>query len=75
MEAELIFRQEGLQRPSLRAALFDADFHMRGAPEGDLLRKIREAADKWLYMIVVRARCWTARRAFDTPRCRRSTRP
>src|SRR5271170_3029909 len=29
MEAELIVRSEGLQRPSLRAAVFGADFHAR----------------------------------------------
>ncbi len=55
MEAELIVRQQGLQRPSLRAALFDADFHTRRQHQKAIFYLIPgRPLIKWLYMMFVR---------------------
>ena len=55
MEAELIFRHQGLQRPSLRVAIFDADFHTRRLHQKALFYRMPgRPLIKWLYMIFVR---------------------
>ena len=55
MEAELIFRQQGLQNPSLRAALGDADFHTRRLHQKALFYRMPlRPLIKWGYMMFVR---------------------
>jgi glycosyltransferase involved in cell wall biosynthesis len=55
MEAELIFRQQGLQNPSLRAAIFDADFHTRRLHQKALFYRMPgRPLIKWLTMMFVR---------------------
>ena len=55
MEAELIFRQQGLQQPSLHAALFDADFHTRRLHQKAIFYRMPgRPLIKWLYMMFVR---------------------
>ena len=55
MEAELIFRQQGLQHPSLRVALGDPDFHTRRMHQKALFYRIPcRPLIKWLYMMFVR---------------------
>jgi glycosyltransferase involved in cell wall biosynthesis len=55
MEAELIVRQQGLQKPSLRAALTHADFHARRLHQKALFYKLpARPLVKWLYMVFLR---------------------
>ena len=55
MEAELIFRQQGLQDPSLRAALLDPDFHTRRLHQKALFYRMPgRPLIKWCYMMFVR---------------------
>jgi hypothetical protein len=55
MEAELIFSQQGLQRPSLRVAICDADFHTRRLHQKALFYRMPgRPLIKWLYMMFVR---------------------
>jgi glycosyltransferase involved in cell wall biosynthesis len=55
MEAELIFRQEGLQDPSLRAALGHSDFHTRRLHQKALFYRMPgRPLIKWCYMMFVR---------------------
>jgi glycosyltransferase involved in cell wall biosynthesis len=55
MEAELIVRQQGLQKPSLRAALSNSDFHTRRLHQKALFYKLpARPLIKWLYMMFLR---------------------
>ena len=55
MEAELIVRQQGLQTPSLRAALRDPDFHTRRLHQKALFYRMpARPLLKWGYMMFVR---------------------
>ena len=55
MEAELIVRNQGLQRPSLRAALRDPDFHTRRLHQKALFYRLPgRPLLKWMYMMFVR---------------------
>ena len=55
MEAELIVRRDGLQQPSLRAALSHADFHTRRRHQKALFYKLpARPLVKWLYMMFLR---------------------
>jgi glycosyltransferase involved in cell wall biosynthesis len=55
MEAELIFRQQGLQNPSLRAALRHPDFHTRRLHQKALFYCLPgRPLIKWCYMMFVR---------------------
>lgn len=55
MEAELIFRQQGLQNPSLRSALSDPDFHTRRLHQKALFYRMPgRPLIKWCYMMFVR---------------------
>jgi len=55
MEAELIVRQQGLQQPSLKAALTDPDFHTRRLHQKAIFYKLpARPLVKWLYMMFVR---------------------
>jgi glycosyltransferase involved in cell wall biosynthesis len=55
MEAELIVRQQGLQNPSLRAALTHSDFHTRRLHQKALFYRMpARPLIKWCYMIFVR---------------------
>jgi hypothetical protein len=55
MEAELIHRSQGLQRPSLRIALFTRDFHRRRLHQKALFYRLPcRPLLKFLYMTVVR---------------------
>jgi glycosyltransferase involved in cell wall biosynthesis len=55
MEAELIVRQHVLQNPSLRVAIFDADFHTRRLHQKALFYRMPgRPVVKWLYMMFVR---------------------
>ena len=55
MEAELIFRQQGLQNPSLRAALGHPDFHTRRMHQKALFYRMPlRPLIKWGYMMFVR---------------------
>ena len=55
MEAELIFRQQGLQNPSLRAALRDPDFHTRRLHQKALFYRLPgRPIIKWCYMMFLR---------------------
>jgi glycosyltransferase involved in cell wall biosynthesis len=55
MEAELIFRQQGLRDPSLRAALFDPDFHTRRLHQKALFYRLPgRPLIKWGYMMFLR---------------------
>jgi glycosyltransferase involved in cell wall biosynthesis len=55
MEAELIFRQQGLQNPSLRAALRDPDFHTRRLHQKALFYRLPgRPLIKWCYMMFLR---------------------
>jgi glycosyltransferase involved in cell wall biosynthesis len=55
MEAELIFRQQGLQNPSLRAALSDPDFHTRRLHQKALFYRLPgRPLIKWCYMMFLR---------------------
>lgn len=55
MEAELIFRQQGLQNPSLLIALRDPDFHTRRLHQKALFYRVPgRPLIKWLYMMFVR---------------------
>jgi hypothetical protein len=52
MEAELIFRQQGLQHPSLRAALRNPDFHTRRLHQKALFYRMPcRPLIKWCYMM------------------------
>lgn len=55
MEAELIVRQQGLQNPSLRAALRDPDFHTRRLHQKALFYRLPgRPFIKWCYMMFLR---------------------
>ena len=55
MEAELIVRREGLQRPTLRAALTHPDFHTRRLHQKALFYRMpARPLIKWCYMMFVR---------------------
>jgi len=55
MEAELIVRQEGLQNPSLRAALSGSDFHTRRLHQKALFYRLpARPLIKWFYMMFLR---------------------
>lgn len=55
MEAELIFRQQGLTEPSLRTALRSKDFHERRLHQKALFYKLPgRPLIKWLYMMFAR---------------------
>jgi len=55
MEAELIVRQHVLQNPSLRVAIFDADFHTRRLHQKALFYRMPgRPLIKWLYMMFMR---------------------
>lgn len=55
MEAELIFRQQGLQNPSLRKALRDPDFHTRRLHQKALFYRLPgRPLIKWCYMMFLR---------------------
>jgi glycosyltransferase involved in cell wall biosynthesis len=55
MEAELIFRQQGLQNPSVRAALRDPDFHTRRLHQKALFYRMPgRPLIKWCYMMFLR---------------------
>jgi glycosyltransferase involved in cell wall biosynthesis len=55
MEAELIYRQQGLQNPSLMTALRDPDFHTRRLHQKAIFYRLPgRPLIKWLYMMFVR---------------------
>jgi glycosyltransferase involved in cell wall biosynthesis len=55
MEAELIVRQQGLQNPSLRAALTHSDFHTRRLHQKALFYRMpARPLIKWWYMMFIR---------------------
>ena len=55
MEAELIFCQQGLQKPSLLAALRDPNFHTRRLHQKAIFYRMPgRPLVKWLYMMFVR---------------------
>jgi glycosyltransferase involved in cell wall biosynthesis len=55
MEAELIFREQGLANPSLRTALRDPDFHTRRLHQKALFYRLPgRPIIKWCYMMFVR---------------------
>jgi glycosyltransferase involved in cell wall biosynthesis len=55
MEAELIHRQQGLQNPSLKAALSDPDFHIRRLHQKAIFYRLPgRPVIKWLYMMFLR---------------------
>jgi glycosyltransferase involved in cell wall biosynthesis len=55
MEAELIYLQQGFQHPSLRTALFSADFHQRRLHQKAIFYRLpARPLLKWLYMVFVR---------------------
>ena len=55
MEAELIVRQQGLQRPSLHTALRSRDFHERRLHQKALFYRLPgRPLLKWIYMVVAR---------------------
>lgn len=55
MEAELIVRQQGLQKPSLLIALRSRDFHERRLHQKALFYRLPgRPLIKWLYMVVLR---------------------
>jgi glycosyltransferase involved in cell wall biosynthesis len=55
MEAELIVRQQGLQNPSLRAALGHPDFHTRRLHQKALFYRLpARPLIKWCYMMFLR---------------------
>ena len=55
MEAELIVRNQGLQRPSLMTALRDPDFHTRRLHQKAIFYRLPgRPLLKWLYMMFVR---------------------
>ena len=55
MEAELIYKQQGLQSPSLKTALRDPDFHTRRLHQKAIFYQLpARPLLKWLYMMFVR---------------------
>ena len=55
MEAELIYRQQGLKNPSLRAALGDSDFHTRRLHQKAIFYRLPgRPLIKWCYMMFLR---------------------
>ena len=55
MEAELIYRQQGLNNPSLRAAFGDPDFHTRRLHQKAIFYRLPgRPLIKWCYMMFVR---------------------
>ena len=55
MEAELIFREQGLKNPSLRSALLHRDFHTRRLHQKALFYRMPgRPLIKWCYMMFVR---------------------
>jgi glycosyltransferase involved in cell wall biosynthesis len=56
MEADLIYRNRGLQQPSLRTALRHPDFHTRRLHQKAIFYRLPgRPILKWLYMVFVRA--------------------
>jgi len=52
MEAELIFRQQGLRHPNLRTALAGSDFHARRLHQKALFYRLPgRPLIKWCYMM------------------------
>jgi len=55
MEAELIYRQQGLQNPSLMTALRDPDFHTRRLHQKAIFYRLPgRPLIKWIYMVFIR---------------------
>jgi glycosyltransferase involved in cell wall biosynthesis len=55
MEAELIYKQQGLENPSLITALRDPDFHTRRLHQKALFYRLpARPLIKWLYMVFLR---------------------
>jgi glycosyltransferase involved in cell wall biosynthesis len=55
MEAELIHRRQGLQQPSLKTALFHADFHQRRLHQKAIFYRLPgRPILKWFYMVCIR---------------------
>ncbi|SNT21584.1 Glycosyltransferase involved in cell wall bisynthesis [Granulicella rosea] len=55
MEAELIYREQGLQNPSLRTALTEKDFHLRRRHQKALFYRLpARHVVKWAYMMFFR---------------------
>lgn len=55
MEAELIYKQQGLQQPSLMTALRDPDFHTRRLHQKAIFYRLpARPLIKWLYMVFIR---------------------
>lgn len=55
MEAELIYKQQGLRDPSLKTALRDPDFHTRRLHQKAIFYRLPgRPLIKWLYMMFVR---------------------
>jgi glycosyltransferase involved in cell wall biosynthesis len=55
MEAELIYKQQGLQRPSWKTALRDPDFHTRRLHQKAIFYQLpARPLIKWVYMMFVR---------------------
>lgn len=55
MEAELIYRQQGLQNPSWKTALRDPDFHTRRLHQKAIFYRLPgRPIVKWVYMMFVR---------------------
>ncbi len=55
MEAELIYRQQGLNNPSLITALTSKDFHTRRLHQKAIFYRLPgRPIIKWLYMVFVR---------------------
>jgi glycosyltransferase involved in cell wall biosynthesis len=55
MEAELIYRQQGLRNPSLKTAIGDPDFHTRRLHQKALFYRLPgRPIIKWLYMMLLR---------------------
>jgi glycosyltransferase involved in cell wall biosynthesis len=55
MEAELIHKQQGLQKPSLKTALQDPDFHTRRLHQKAIFYQLpARPLIKWFYMMFVR---------------------
>jgi glycosyltransferase involved in cell wall biosynthesis len=55
MEAQLIYKQQGLQSPSLKTALRDPDFHTRRLHQKAIFYQLpARPLIKWLYMMFIR---------------------
>ena len=55
MEAQLIYRQQGLRNPSLKTALFDSNFHQRRMHQKAIFYRLPfRPILKFFYMTLVR---------------------